>query len=251
MKDPFAPGPDDRRLAELVAGALPSDLDEAADLYGKLAIGDRPILIGIVTRFGVSCPEALVDEVIANGLERILDVFNGTAAENAFKYVGPMSLVSWLSLLIGKPEKPANGGLIHKYLRAERRRDARETSMDDALVSVATDDPEDAGDRVVELTEHLARLEPMERFVVDAFYGLSPELDYSPQGLRVRCSVAGLTRREAGAVVVRARRAQIVSSRTNLTQEEIATLLDTNVKAIGRVLACARAKLRACFDEAA
>ncbi|MER8370606.1 hypothetical protein NKH84_24015 [Mesorhizobium sp. M0902] len=216
MKNLFSPGPDDVRLALLVSGpgsGGPSDFDEASHLYGKLAMRIRPVLLGMVARHGIISPTDLVDEAIETGWKRVHEFFAGELAPDAFSYVGPMSLASWLLLVIGKPDNPENGGLIHKHRRADRRREVREAPFGDEHIDMQSTEDQQPDEGIELLAQHLGHLQPEERFVVSAYYGLSPEVGFSIDGIRKRCALADLDRRHADAIVARARRLKIDTSR--------------------------------------
>lgn len=247
MKDLFSPTPDDVRLAQLVSGpgsGSPSDFDDAAQLFGELACRARPVLIAIVARDGAVSPADIVDEAIETGWQRIFELFSGSLPDHAFRYVGPMSLASWLLLVIGRPAKPQNGGLIHKHLRSDRRREARETTLEAFHCDILGAESDEPDPHLELLPRHLALLEPDQHFVVSAYYGLTPENHFTPDGVRARCGLAGFGRRDTDAIVARARRTRIDPSKTKLAQDEIARLLDTSVKTVGRLLARAREELR-------
>lgn len=251
MQNPFSPGPDDVRLAQLISrpgSGGPSDFDEASRLYGKLAMRIRPILVAMAARHGITSPSDLVDEAIDTGWQRIYEFFAGELAEDAFRFTGPMSLASWLLLVIGKPENPAMGGLIHKHRRADRRRETREAPFEDAHSDMLRTETEDSDELIELLAQHINRLGPREHFVVSAVYGLAPELGFTVDGIRARCGLANFDRRETDAIVARARRSKIASSSARLSQDEIAALLDTAVRTVGRLLAHARAELRASLE---
>jgi hypothetical protein len=99
----FDRGPEDIRLAELLARACSSDFQEAMTIYGKVAHRVAPMLIATAARRGSSSPAAVAEDAIENGLKRIKAVFEGTMPENGLRYRSDISIASWLVLLIGDP----------------------------------------------------------------------------------------------------------------------------------------------------
>lgn len=247
MENVFEQGPDDIRLAALMAevGAEgPGGFDEAADLYGRLAMRARPALIGIVTRYKAENPASIVDEVVKKGIEMMVAVFNRESP--TFVYRGDRSLASFLGLMIGDPKNPKLGGVIHRHLRAERERRKREVEFDETYTVDVSEEAESRDERIDELGEHLGCLCPRQRLIIDVYYGLQGR-GFGIDDIRARCEDAGFSSTEVKAIVARARRLRIDPSSKALKQDMIASLLDIGVATVCRDLKEARQKLFEAF----
>jgi RNA polymerase sigma factor (sigma-70 family) len=251
-KSPFDIGPEDIRLAELLANPRPSDFDEVSNLYGTRAIQICRVLIAIAARRGALSPATVVEDAIENGWKRIKAVFDGT--QEGFRYRGDISIASWLVLLIGDPEHPEKGGVIHKHLRAQRRLGQyEEVPLEDEHFPLMSDESDDGDDPVVTderieaLKQYLASLEGQEHFVVGAFYGVPPELGFSEKDVRARCALAKFSKGDTKSIVARWRRLKLDPSKRELEQEQIAALLDKSTRHVRRYLKKAKAKLLESF----
>jgi hypothetical protein len=101
-----------------------------------------------------------------------------------------------------------------------------------------------------ELAEHLAVLDPMERFVLIAYQQLERRVADAPIDLRACGQSAGLSATAISTVVRRARMANIDLTKRSLTQIDIAALLDKSDKTVSRMLKAMRKKLLESYRQA-
>lgn len=272
MGNIFDPGPDDLRLAQLVAcGPNPENYQEAMVLYGKLAARVHPHLVARFKAFGLVDYEDAACETIAEGFEIIKEQIEGVRTKS-FRFREPMSVATFLSLVRGNPSKPQKGGIVQKLLRRQRVGMTREKLVPDigvflgenpndqsemrafdteanpaatrvsphSLVSAdatdaATSDGsiDDRPQKDVDALTRFAVLPPGERLALDLSLGLSAEHGVDSRGLRARALTAGFKPGQARTIASRWGRAGIEIRAEKLTYEQIGVLLDRSSRSIG------------------
>lgn len=168
-----------------VAASLESHADLALlEAYAVAAMSCRNDLIRFVKSFCCRALDAelVVDEAISKGWEILIAEANGRLPPHRFRLMPDMDLQSFIRFLVGRPYAGRRGGVVGTHARRVHIRMSREISLEKLLEadSGAIDRvdnmnpalPDWISDTLEALDGALARLQPRERFIVEARFGI-------------------------------------------------------------------------------